>query len=325
MTKYGILLSSYQETKTMPVTKKSASHLLKTRLLIIALAIIGLVVGGTPVRADQYDDKINALEQQNSSAQSLVDGLQSQAASYQDAINQLQSQIASLQAALTINQNKQASDEQQITSDQNNLNEQKQLLGDEIRSLYMDGQMTTIEELATSKSLSDYIDKEAYNEDIQSNIDSLIGKISSEEQALQKQKLQLTILINTQTQQSSQLSSDQSQQQNLLAMDQSQQNSYNQQIQSNQSQIAVLRQEQIVANEKLVTKMAVRLLQVVLAVVLIQLMLLITTARIGVVIIRLIVPWITGVWTIENVSVTQLGWSIQPMAICRIGVVVAML
>lgn len=222
------------------------------RISIMTFVTVGLVFGSSTAGADQYQDQINALQQQNNTTQTQVDGLANQAASYQDQINQLDSEISSLQAALSINENKQAAIENQITADQNNIVLQKKLLGDEVRSLYMDGQLTPVEELATSNSLSDYVDKQAYNTDIQSKIGSLITTISTEEKSLQQQKQQLTILINTQTQQNGQLESDQGQQQQLLAYNQAQQATYNQQIQSNQAQIAVLRQEQIVANEKLV-------------------------------------------------------------------------
>jgi surface antigen len=119
--------------------------------------------------------------------------------------------------------------------------------------MYMDGQLSSIEELATSKNLSDYVDKEEYRTSVQNSLSSLINQIAALQTQQQQQKSQLDIVVKTESQQDSQLSSDQAQQQQLLNYNQAQQDSYNQNIQSNQTQIASLRQEQIVANEKLVT------------------------------------------------------------------------
>jgi peptidoglycan hydrolase CwlO-like protein len=130
----------------------------RVRVVSVSFAIAGLIGGFGIAQADQYDNQITSLQQENNSSQSQVDSLANQASSYQGEINQLQAQVSSLQASLNINEAKQTSDQAQIVSDQNNITVQKQLLGDEVRSLYIDGQMSTIEELATSKSLSDYVD-----------------------------------------------------------------------------------------------------------------------------------------------------------------------
>jgi surface antigen len=81
----------------------------------------------------------------------------------------------------------------------------------------------------------------------------MIQQISALETQVQQQKNQVTVLINTESQQRDQLASSEAQQQQLLSYNQAQQSTYNQTIQSNQSKIASLRQEQIEANEKLVS------------------------------------------------------------------------
>jgi surface antigen/peptidoglycan hydrolase CwlO-like protein len=229
-------------------------QLLACGAVTVVMVLSGLgITASIAAHADQYDDKINALSTQNASTQGLVNSLQAQAASYQDAISQLQGQIAGLQAALSVNETQQASLQQQITDAQNNIIQKKKLLGAEITSLYEDGQMTTIEELATSKNLSDYVDKQEYSTTVQNKIDALIQQIGAQEAQMQTQKSQLDIVIKTEQQQNDQLASDQARQQTLLAYTEGQQAAYNQQIASNQQQIASLRAQQIAANRKLVS------------------------------------------------------------------------
>jgi len=237
----------------MPILKIKTLTKLKFVSVSIAVSFGCLISTAIIVHADQFDNQINALQQVNNSDQQNVDGLANQASSYQAEISQLQDQINSMQAALNINEAKQASDQQQITSDQLNIATNKQYLGDDIRTMYIDGQLTTIEELATSKDLSDYVNKEEYRSTVQSKVSDLISTIANLETQVQAQKAQVDVLVSTETQQENQLAASQSQQQQLLSYNQSQQDQYNQQIQSNQSQIATLRAEQIAANKKLVS------------------------------------------------------------------------
>lgn len=252
MIKRAILFTSISENKKTMPNRLLPAAFYKLRTLALVLALSALIGGAAIVHADQYDDQINALNAQNAKTQNLVNGLASQATSYQNAIDTLQQQIGSLQSAIQINQAKQVQLQQQIVVDQQQIDQEKSSLADDIKTMYIDGQMTTIEELATSNNLSDYVDKEEYRTTVQNQLDAKIKAIADLEGQLQQQKGQLDIVVKSEQQQNDQLSSAQSQQQQLLAYDQGQQAAYNSQIQSNQSQIATLRAEQIAANRKLV-------------------------------------------------------------------------
>jgi surface antigen len=211
-----------------------------------------LAAATTPiVRADQFDQQIKDLQSQNSGASASVGQLQAQANTYQDAISQLQAQIGALQGQITDNQNKQASLAQQITDKQNEIIHQRAVLGDDIKAMYVDGQITTIEQLATSKDLSDFVDKEEYRNTIQTTIQNTLKQIASLQQQLQGQKAQIDQLLTDQKSQQSQLASAQSQQNSLLAYNQQQQTAYTQQIQANSSKISDLRRQQAAANAAL--------------------------------------------------------------------------
>jgi surface antigen/peptidoglycan hydrolase CwlO-like protein len=234
----------------MPKLKSSAIYS-KLRLLAMLLALGGLVGAAAIAHADQYDAQINALQNQNNQTQSVVSGLAAQAGSYQGAINVLQSQISSLQAAIQDNQAKQADLQQQITADQQQIDQKKQELSSTIKALYIDGQTSTIEELATSKSLSDYVDKEEYRTAVQNQLNGKIKAIADLQIQQQQQKSQLDVAVKSEQQQNNLLASDQSQQQQMLAYNQGQQAAYNAQIASNQGQIASLRAAQAAANRRL--------------------------------------------------------------------------
>lgn len=226
---------------------RSAPMLLATALLILG------GVSTVAVRADVYQQQIDSLNAQNAQAQGSLNSLQAQASSYQDAINKLQQQIAGLQAAININQSQQATLQGEIDADQVKLEQQKSGLAQDLKAMYVSGQMTTVEMLATSKNLSNYVDQATYKTAVQNKIQDTLTQITDLENQLNAQKTQVQQLIAIQQQQQASLNNSQAQEQNLLAMNESQQASYNQQIQSNQQQIAVLRAEQIAANRQLVS------------------------------------------------------------------------
>lgn len=245
-----IISTSINKTKTMlkPQTKTSSMFhgRLKKPLLILSALILVSGVGVPLVRAatcsstSDCQSQINDLNNKNAVNKQALGSLQSQATSYQDAINQLQGQISSLQQQITANQAQQASLQQQITDDENKIAYERQVLGEDIKTMYVDGQMSTIEELATSNNLSEYVDKEEYRTAVQNKIQSTLQEIKTLQAQLEKQKADLDVLVANEQQQKSQLASEQAQQQQLFNMNQAQQASYNAQISANKSSISAL-------------------------------------------------------------------------------------
>lgn len=199
---------------------------------------------------DDCQAQINSLSAQNAQAQNSLSDLQSKASSFQDAINQLQAQISGLQAQITANQQQQASLQSQIDTAQAQLDQQKLVLGNDLKSMYVNGQMTPEEMLATSDSLSEYIDRQQAYSAVQDKIQATLKQIAALQKQLQIQKTQVDTLIASQQAQQSQLAATQAEQQQLLSYNQDQQNQFNAQIAANQSQIGDLRKQQIILNSK---------------------------------------------------------------------------
>ena len=249
-------LTAYASMKVfMPKQKfktRLASITMRSTAVVASLLIVSAATMLPVVHADQFDQQIQALQQQNDQSQAAVNSLQSQASSYQDAINILQAQINAMQTAINANVAKQADLQNQITTAQAELDKQKTVLGEDIKAMYVDGQITTLEMLASSKDLSDFVDKQQYQSTVQDKIKSEVDSITQLKLQLQSQQQQVENLLKEQQQQQAQLNTAQSQQNQLLAYNEGQQAQYNSQIQANQSQIADLRAEQIAANRKLV-------------------------------------------------------------------------
>ena len=261
MTSYDTIKQYLKNTKIMPkqVNNINSSFLSarKGQLLVIALVLVALASSATMPRfvqavsctsSSDCQRQIDSLNSQNTQAQQSLSALASQASSYQNAISVLQTEIGSLQVQIANNEAQQATLQQQIVDAQNKIDEQKKFLGEDLRAMYIDGQLSTIEELATSKNLSDYVDKEEYRTSVQNKIDALLKQIAVLQTQLEQQKARVDNLLTAEKSQSDQLAAAQTQQNQLLNYNQSQQDQFNNQVAANKSAIAELQREQYALN-----------------------------------------------------------------------------
>lgn len=242
-------------TKTTNSTKTSLKTVLAVRpgrifAVVAASVLVTVGVVAPVVKADVYDEQIRALQNQNADAQNNVNALQDQANSYQDAIYRLQAQIDAVTAQIAANQAEQSKLQQEIVEMQAEIDAQKVLLGEGIKAMYVDGQITTIEMLATSNNLSEFVDKEEYRNAVQKNIQESLARIAKLQNDLKQKKVQIDQLLESQRAQEAQLAADRRQQADMLAYTESQKASFNNQIAANSSRIADLRRQQIIANSR---------------------------------------------------------------------------
>lgn len=221
-------------------------------IVVAACLILAFVLVLTPlVHADTSQDlenQINSLSQQNNSDQSAISGLEATASTYQQTVDNLQEQINVVQAAITANEAQQASLQAQIATDETQIAQQKQVLASAIQAIYVNGQMTTLEQLASSNNISDFVNAETYRTAVQDKIQSTLDQINTLEAQQKQQENQIALLLSSQQAQQSQLSTSEQQQANLLSYNQAQQAQYNQQIAVSNSNIAQLKAQLIALN-----------------------------------------------------------------------------
>lgn len=196
---------------------------------------------------------ISECTNQINASRSAVDDLKSQAVSYQDAVTRLQSEINTIQVQISANQAEQARLEKAITDAQAQIDYQKAVLGADLRTMYIEGQMTPIEALATSNSLSDYVDKEEYRRAVQNSIQVTLDKIAKMQAELNSQKERVGALLAEQRAQAAQLASARNEQASLLSLNKSQQAAYNVQTSQNQAKLNALIAAQRAANSSTTT------------------------------------------------------------------------
>jgi surface antigen len=237
-------------------TQKSKTSLTQhfsrqTALFASIMLVLGTAVSVPIVRAETLQQQINNLNNENAQKNQQVTALQVQADGYQAAIGVLQVQINGLQALIDANTVKSVDLQNQIVAAQAQLDKQKRILGENIKAMYLEGDITTIEMLATSKDLSDYFDKQQYRETVKTKIKATLDTVTALKSQLKEQQSQLNDLITQQTNLHGQLGAQKGEQDRLLGLNESQRTDLDGQLKSNFVKIAELRRQQAIANAQL--------------------------------------------------------------------------
>lgn len=220
-------------------------------LLLVVTVFTFVQAGSSSVNANHLDGQIDNLNQQNSENRQAQDVLEVEAASFSDKINRLQAEISGLESQIRDNQTKNYEVQQQITKAETELAKQKELLGLNIRAMYMEGGISTLEMLASSKDLSEFMDKQTYRSAVQAKIKTTVDKVSALKLDLKIQKETIEKLITDQKSMQAQLDGQRAEQNRLLGLNQSQQATVEQEIRGNNAQIAELKRQQAAENARL--------------------------------------------------------------------------
>jgi len=218
---------------------------------ISATIVFGILIQIIPkVSADQYDDKINALQQDIAKYQAEGARLNSEAATLQSALAQLANQKAAIQTQINISQAKYDKLVIQITDTEQKIKDNKDALGTIIANMYVDGNITPIEMLASSKNISDYLDKQEYHSSIRDQLSSTIAKVKELKVQLDKQKVDVETVLADQQSQKASLVAKENENQDLLSRTKGEEAGYQQLISDSQAQIAEAKATQAIINSR---------------------------------------------------------------------------
>jgi surface antigen/peptidoglycan hydrolase CwlO-like protein len=246
------LLKLKIKTSYNQMPKPANSKLRNFKALSVAVVLAMLVVGAGVytgiAQADKFDEKIDQLQDQNSGYQNQVQELTAEAESYQDAINKLESQINGLQQQIVANQK--ASDKlaAEIKAKEAELAYQKDVLGQSIKAMYLEGQMSLVEMLAASRDISDFVNKEVSRNAVQNKIKTLVDEITQLKITLEQKQRELDARIKDQKNQQAELNAAQDEQAQLLSYTVDQKAAFNAKISKNKNKIADLYRQQALEN-----------------------------------------------------------------------------
>jgi peptidoglycan hydrolase CwlO-like protein len=234
----------YMKIKNKKISVVTA---LKSGVMIVA-ALLLTVAPLQPVAADSFDEQIKALEREVAGYQNEAGRLRAEADTLQNKVNALNAEKGRLQSQIDLNTAKVAQLGQQIADTQKKIEDQKKLLGNNLVALYLDNSVSPLEMLASSKNISDYIDKQEYRDTIRAGLQDSIAQVKKLEEDLNKQKKETEAALKDQQAQRDELAAKEAEQALLLAQTQGQEAAYQAMTAQSNDQIKNLREEQRRAN-----------------------------------------------------------------------------
>ncbi|MCA9342412.1 CHAP domain-containing protein [Candidatus Saccharibacteria bacterium] len=230
--------------------KFTKNNLARTSLSLVAVTaiVISSIAGYRIVDAQSVREQIESLEAENQSNRNKVEELKQQATSYEDAIGKLEAQIDDIERKIQLNTEEQDRLKVEIAKVEAELEEKRQLLGKNIRAMYIAGDISTIEMLASSNDLSEFVDKQQYRDSIKTEISTTVNRITALKHELRAQREQVDKLLKEQTDQREDLADSRKEQTRLLSFNQNQQADFNAKTKENQKKIEELIASQIQLN-----------------------------------------------------------------------------
>lgn len=234
------------------VKGNARKHAVRFSMLIIAgLLIFGSLGLNKHIGAQSLQQQINDLSNENNQAKDQLSALRVEASSYQDTINALATQINAYQQEINQRQRESEEIQRQIVEKEAELTKHRNVLGDNIKAMYLEGDISTVEMLATSKNLSDYLDKQQYRTITSNNMKATLDKVTALKAELQTKKEEVEKIIKQQEQLRAATAVQKAEQDRLLGFNNSQQAEFNAQIKGNQEKINDLKRQQAIENARL--------------------------------------------------------------------------
>lgn len=238
--------------KQKPTKNNQLQSIVRTSVFLLANAVIAAVLSQTPfVFAVNYQQQIDQLAQQNSERQGEVSDLSDEATSLEDKISRIQDSINSIQGQINKYTEEIDKLEKQIKQAEIELEKQRDLLGQNIRAMYLEGDISTLEMLATSKDLSEFVDKQQYRSAVQDKIKVTLDKINALKDELREKRSGVEQRLKEQQRLRSEQDEKKRENSSLLALNSDQRAALDSKIRKTSKEIEELKRKQALENLRL--------------------------------------------------------------------------
>lgn len=216
-------------------------------LVFGALMVSGMVApyfSGHVARADKYDEQINAIKLQIADYDNRRNDLRAQADNLQNKIADLQLQQQQIQAQINLTTAERNSLQQKIAELEAKIKRQATALSESLKTQYLNGEMSALDILMNSHSISDYVDRQTQQKVVSDNIKKSVDSIKSMKIDLEKKKKRTEVLLASQQDQKAALGASRQEQQTLLDQTKGQDAAYQALTRQSNDRIAQLKQQQ---------------------------------------------------------------------------------
>lgn len=235
---------------TLPVLNLSLAK--KATLVLSALLIAAAVpisMTGGLVFARDYAAEIRAVEREISQYQAEAARLSSQAKTLENELAKLSAEKAQIQAQVDLSQSKHDKLVAEIKENEEKIAANQVTLGTVIADMYVDDDISPIEMLASSKNISEFIDKQTQRSSIRDTLKDTIAEIKELKITLEKQQKEVEQVLADQKSQRDTLAAKEAERANLVSKTRGQEAAYQKLSAEGQARKNQLQREQQAAIE----------------------------------------------------------------------------
>lgn len=218
----------------------------------VAAAVLMLVSTpislSSPVHADSYQDRIDALQAEIGQYQEKAGELQEKASSLQGELDRLANEKAVIQGQIDLSQAKYDQLVAEIKKNEEKLAKSQDALGEIVANLYIDDNISSLELLASSDNISEFVDKQEYRSSVQEKLAATITEIKRLKKQLEEQRIQVDRELTNSKNAREALAAKEAEQQALLEKTRGEEAAYQQLSSERQSEVENLRSQQMAAN-----------------------------------------------------------------------------
>jgi surface antigen len=227
------------------------------RACIIAATVLTLSVTSftmtQPAQADKYDDQISALEKEISQYDANAKKLSAKAVTLESQLARLNNERDRLQAQIDKNQLKHDKLVAKIAQAEQDIQNNKKALGITLRDYYLEGKTSTLELLASSDNITEFVDKQAYRESMQKSLSTTVKKIESLKAQLVKDKEAVKAVLDDMNEQKKALVEKENEKKKLISQTRGQESTFQSLIHKQSKRIKQLRAQQVIANQRFIS------------------------------------------------------------------------
>lgn len=218
--------------------------------VLVAIAAPLQLANSTAYAVD-YNGQINALQNQINQYQAQAGELRKKATSLQQAVAALTAEKNAIQVQLDLSQARFDRLTVDIANNKVKLADNQNALGQIIADLYVDNGISPLEMLASSKNVSEYMDKHEYRSAVSERLNKTIDTIKALKIQLENYQRAVEKVLEDQKVQRASLAAKEAEQQQLLDQTKGEEAAYQQQIASTKAQMAQVAAEQRAALARL--------------------------------------------------------------------------
>lgn len=225
----------------------TARHFTRRSVLIVIAFVFAV---STPlsmasrVAADQWDTQINALRNQADQYQAQANELKARGDTLQNKLDTINAEKAALETNIAANNQKHEKLKADIVANQKKLEQTQDALGDMLANLYIDGKISSLELLASSQNISEYVDKQEYRTTVRDALSVSIAEVKKLKTKLDTDRKAIEAILAELTRQNDQLAAIQAEQQALVDQTRGEEAAYQQLVANSKTQMQSIAAQQ---------------------------------------------------------------------------------